>query len=320
MRYTGARATGDAGAAKYNNLLQFRIVADVSQERKEAELKAELKKRSPLVELKPLPVKKISSVLVFAGTAGTENSDSLHLVKSGFAEATDEKGAANTSFWYDRIITIRLTNFDAQLVASALENHQSVMSFSYALYTTFSEANQGDLTVSGSKTLKKEISDFFREDLKNRYDTSKHFSMIKADVVNLKIDPVQWPQAIQKVDINEKVPAKYPLFDVYCYDFNNELRGDLYAKKIEIKATSVNGSDVLADFTFKSNRPDIYAKSIRFGYAVRFDKPFYYKVTEINTDGEPSATEWKQKREWSEILDITSTPDKVFVKPKLTDQ
>ena len=55
-------------------------------------------------------------------------------------------------------------------------------------------------------------------------------------------------------------------------------------------------------------------------YAVKFDKPFYYRVTEINNDGEKKMTEWVQKKEWSEILDITSSPDKVIVKPKETVQ
>ena len=146
-------------------------------------------------------------------------------------------------------------------------------------------------------------------------DSALHITLIKADAIPLTIDPVQWPSAIEKIDINERVPARFALFDVYCYDFTNELRPDLFTKKIEIKATSVNGVDIITAFSFKQNKPDVYARSIRFMYAVKFDKPFYYRVTEINNEGEASTTEWIQKKEWSEILDITSSPDKVVQKP-----
>lgn len=320
MRYTGTKATGDEGVVKYHNLCQFRIAVDISQEQNVAVLRNKLRSVFPSAELKTLPVTKFSSLLVFAGTEVATKSDSIHMVKTGYSEATDEKGTGNNSYWNERIITIRLNNTDAQLVESALRNHQSVLSFSYAIYTHFSETDPHDLVVSGMRSIRKEIGDFFENETKDKKDSVLHLKMIKADAIELKIDPDQWPQAIQKYDINEKVPAKYPLFDVYCYDFNNELRPDLFMKKIEIKATSVNGSDVITDFSFKSNRPDIYAKGIRFAYAVRFDKPFYYKVTEVNTDGEASVTDWVQKRVWSEILDITSPPDKIVLKSNMAEQ
>ena len=316
MRYTGTKATGDEGVARYNNLLQFRIILDMSQQNKIAELKSELMKISPSAELRSLPTRKFSSVLVFAATGSPEGKDSLHHIKSGYTEATDEKGSGNSSFWNERIVTLRLNNYDAQLVESALKNNQSIMSFSYAIYTSFSEADSYMTDLTGTTSIRKEIREIFEKDIKSKKDSAMHITLVKADAIDLKIDPVQWPAAIQKVDINEKVPAKYPLFDVYCYDFNNELRPDLFTKKIEIRATSVNGSDVLTDFSFKAGRPEVYAKSIRFAYAVRFDKPFYYRVSEITQEGESTTTEWKEKKEWNELLDITSTPEKVIYKLK----
>ncbi len=323
MRYTGTRATADAGIAKYNNLLQFRVAIDPQQQQKIADLKTALRKIVPAAELRPLPVRKFSSVLVFAGTSGTDSTsetDTARLVKTSYAEATDENAASNNSYWNDRIVTLRLNNFDAQLVESALRNHQSVMSFSYAIYTVFSEAAPDDLNVYGNRNIRKQIKDFFASEVNNQRDSALRVTMIKADAINLDMNIETWPALIQKVDINEKLPAKYPLFDVYCYDFNNELRADLFAKKIEIKATSVNGSPVTTSFSFKENQPDLYAKSIRFAYAVRFDKPFQYRITEITRDGEAVITEWKEKKEWNEILDITSAPDKVVLKPKIEDQ
>jgi hypothetical protein len=324
MRYTGTQATGDAGKIKYNNLLQFKIVADIQQQKKTEELKTELRKTDAQAELRLLPIRKFSSVLVFAGAPdGAENAgaDTARLVKTDYTEAADENASVNNSYWNERVVTLRLSNTDAQLVESAIKNMQSVMSFSYGIYTVFSDAGMEDLSVSGNKEIRKEIKDFFANEIKNSGDSALHITLVKADAIAVKIDLNKWPAAIQKVDINEKIPAKYALFDVYCYDFNNELRPDLYSKKIEIKATSVNGADIVTAFSFRQNKPDMYAKSIRFAYAVKMERPFYYRVTEINNDGETWAGEWIKKKEWNEILDITSSPDKVVPKKKEeTDQ
>jgi hypothetical protein len=318
MRYTGTRATGDDGVAKFNNILQFRVAIDPEHPKKITELRNTLKKTVPGLELRSLPVRKFSSVLVFASS--NTSADSLHLLQPSYSEASDENAASNNSFWNDRVVTLRLSNADAQLVEAALKNEQSVMSFSYAIYSSFTETDVKDLEVSGNSKLRKELQDYFSNELKNSADSSRKITMIRADAINLNVDLSAWPTLVQKVDINERMPAKFPLFDVYCYDFNNSMRPDLYAKKIEIKATSVNGNDILTAFSFKGSQPELYAKSIRFPYAVKFDRPFFYRVTEITVDGEAITTDWKEKKDWSELLDITSPPEKAIIKPKDPDQ
>jgi hypothetical protein len=319
MRYTGTRAGGDQQTIKFNNLLQFHVSVDETYANKMSALRAAVKKINAAADLRLMPVKKFSSVLVFAGTTAG-SPDSLQLIKTSYAEAVDENASVNSSYWNDRIINIRLNDNDAQIVESALRNHQSVMSFSYAMYTVFSEMDMSDVNVTGDKNMADQVRNYFADEIKNQRDSSLHITLLKADAISISPDLDKWPALIQKIDINEKMPARYALFDVYCYDFNNNLRPDLYAKKIEIKATSVNGSEITTAFSFKGSQPDIYAKSIRFPYAVKFDKPFYYRVTEINKDGDASSTEWKEKKEWSEILDITSTPDKIIIKTPDSDQ
>jgi hypothetical protein len=319
MRYNGMASTGDAGVNKYNNILQFRVTTDLQQQKKLADIKTALKKINAAADLRILPIGKFSSLLVFASSSntGTTNpGDSLNFVKTSFTEATDENAAVNNSFWTERSISIRLSNMDAQLVESALKNGQSIISFSYAFYTIFAEKSDVSITVTGSSDFKKPIYDFFQDEIRNSPDSAKHLVLIKADAIPLAVDIQKWPALVQKIDINERMPAKYPLFDVYCYDFNQELRTDLYEKIIELKVSSVSGTDISTNYTFKESRPDVYAKSIRFPYAIRFDKPFYYRVTEINHDGDKNIGEWVRKTNWSELLDITSSPDKVVLKPK----
>lgn len=318
MRYTGTKAAGDAGKIKYNNRLQFRIAISKEDQQKITLLKTELKKKYPTAELRQLPVRRFSSVLVFAGTGSTDIAeDSLHLVRAGY-EAVDESAAVNNSYWTERIITVGLSNTDAQLVVSAIKNKQSVMSFSYAIYSEFSEKNTVSIDTKGDDKLGKKLKDYFNSQM-NQSPDSGRITLIRAEAFNLLIDTATWPTVLQQIDINENLPAKYALFDVYCYDFNNALRDDLFAKKIEIRATGVSGTDITATYTFKVNQPELYSKSIHFSYAIRFDRPFYYRVTEISKDGEATSTAWNEKKEWSELLDITSSPDK-FTTKRVDDQ
>lgn len=322
MRYNGMASTGDPGVSKYHNILQFRVTTDLQQQKKLGDIKTALKKINANADLSILPVRKFSSLLVFASSsiaATTNPGDSLNMVRASFTEATDENAVDNNSFWTERTISITLNNVDAELVESALKNRQSIMSFSYAFYTVFAEKSDVSMTVTGSSGFRKPIYDFFQDEIRNRPDSAKHLVLIKADAIPLAVDIQKWPTLVQKIDINDRMPAKYPLFDVYCYDFNQELRADLIEKVIEIKVRGVGGTDIITNFTFKESRPEVYAKSIRFPYAIRFDKPFYYRVLEINQDGDKNIGEWIQKTNWSELLDITSSPDKVVLRTKVED-
>jgi hypothetical protein len=315
MRYTGTTATGDAGVAKYHNILQFRIGVETGTSARLAETRIALKRINPLAQLWMMPVRKFASILVFASSDITA-ADSASIVKTDHTEASDEKSDDNNSYWNERTVTVRLSNADAQLIEAALLKGQSAMSFAYAFYTEFTFRDEIDKQIKGDWKFVNQVNEFFKEQAGGNGDTTKIISIVKANVIPLAVDVVRWPSLVQKVDINERLPAKYPLFDVYCYDFSQSLRADLFEKKIEIKATSVSGRDIISSYSFKQGRPDTYAKTIRFPYAIRFDKPFFYRVTEINNEGEALVTEWKMKKEWSELLDITSTADKVVLKTK----
>jgi len=277
------------------------------------ELKAILKRMYPGAELRMMPVRKFSSILVFAGTEG---ADTAHLVRSGYAEPTDENSPTNNSYWNERVVSFRINNNDAQLVETALKNKQAAMSLSYAFYTNMNGKGNDDTSVYRDGRLDPDAKTYFRQLESRDKDTVSTFALIKADVLPIMVDVQRWPDAIQQTDINERIPPRYPILDVYCYDFNNELRPDLFAKKVEIKAISVNGSEISTEFYFRQHKPDQYAKSIRFGYAIRLDKPYSFRVTEINNDGEKQVGEWIVRKEWSELLDITSPPDKVVQKQK----
>jgi hypothetical protein len=313
MRFTGTNASGNNGKLKTHNILQFKIGTDSLYKKKLDALKAAMQRMYPGSQLRLLPIRKFSSLLVFANTSAGSGNDSVSTTKTnGFSEPGDENADVNNSYWNERVISFRLTDQDAMLVTDALKKHQAALSFAYAYYTVFSDTLMNQVTTNAENKIKQQINEVLKEE--NKSDSNK--TMIRADAIPIKADIIKWPSCISMIDINEKLPAKYPALTVYCLDFNNELREDLFSKKIEIKARSVNGTDIINSFTFHANKPDQFARNIKFAYAVRFDKPFYIKVTEVNNDGDAAAGEWIEKKDWTEMVDITSPVERQVRKIK----
>jgi hypothetical protein len=303
MRYTGTQVGGDRGSIKYKNILQFKMVLDDSAVQQLQEVKKELLKSTHQLFLKPMPVTSFQSLLVYTPV---NNADSaLTFFTNGYTEGT-ETANGTSSYWSERTFSIRLSDEDAQLVESALHNDQAAMSLSYAIYTTFSAKEIASFSATVNNRVQQRVRAYFDSALIDTKDSLLRNVLVRADAIPLQIDLQRWPDAIQKIDINEKLPPAYPLFDVYCYDFNNAIRPDLYAKKIEISATSVNGSAILNSSTFKQSQPGLYVQSIRFPFAVRFDKPYKFRTTEITLEGEIKSSDWVERTSWSDIIDITT--------------
>ena len=311
MRYTGTNASGDLGSKKFLNIFQFTITVDTSFHNQSKSLMKKIASLYPGTRIVQLPIQKFSSILVFAG------SDSVRTIGNGMAENTQEESIVNNSYWSERTVSFRLSDTDAQLVESALMKNQAVMSFSYAYSSIFSDSLKDQLIITSTNPdLIKEIEDKLRNEVMKE-DSALHVLMIKADAIPIKINTLNSAKHIQLIDINEKVPAKFPVLSVHCFDFSGQLRDDLYAKKIEIKATSVNGSSVEVTYTFKKSQPDQASKSIRFQYAVRFDKPYYYRLKEISEEGEVEISEWIERKTWTENINITSPPEKIVRRPQV---
>jgi hypothetical protein len=303
MRYTGTQAAGTKGRIRYNNILQFKMALEDSALQRLQTAKALLQKSVPHLFLKPMPVVKFQSLLVYAPANNADSS--LSFFTTGYTEGS-EKADGTSSYWSERTFSIRLSDEDAQLVEAALKTGQAAISVSYAFFTTFSAQGISQFSATQNNRVQKKLRAYFDSSLVSSKDSLLYNVLLKADALPIVIDLERWPGAIQKTDINEKLPPAYPLFDVYCYDFNNAIRADLFAKRIEISATSVNGSEIYHTSTFKQSHPDEYAKSIRFPYAVRFDKPYKYRITEITKEGDVESSGWIERTSWSDIIDITT--------------
>jgi hypothetical protein len=291
LRYTGTTINKDVGLDRNRNILQMRLKLINPPKDELARLKSTLRARDLFV----LPVSRLQSTIILPSLSGTDTASA----SNGYFEQIN--AAVNNSYWDERDYTLKLDNYTAQFVKAQLDSNKLLMSLAYAFFvTTPVKIDTG--RYSGYGLINSRVN--FERNSADSVTTV----IAKADALAVYIDIKQWPDIVTKVDINERLPPAYPCLDIYCFDFNNEIRKDLYAKRVEIKAKGIANDEVIYTVQFKSATPDIYAASVKFKYAVRMDLPFYFRVTEINNEGESVQKEWIKQDNWYDRIDITSLP------------
>ena len=307
-RYTGNVAYSDRGKNRFLSILRFKV----KMEQLPAEKLSRVKKAlwpTGKGHLRPVPITNIKAILVFTPVTNQEENMEPTVLTDGNlsaegAEGLNEKGV----YWKEREFSLRVDEHSTQLLSEAFERGNSLMSLSYAFFSKgVNQLNNNFITEGES-----EILDAIKEQIEQQQDTTLQQVCIKSDAFSITIDSHKWPDLVRQIDINEEVPPGYAAMEVRCYDFNNNLRPDLFAKKIEIKAKGVGRGEVIIKKTFSSKSPDIYVYSIKFLYAVRLDKPLYYRVTSISDDSAPVKTEWIEQYLWTGMIDITSTEDQII--------
>jgi hypothetical protein len=94
---------------------------------------------------------------------------------------------------------------------------------------------------------------------------------------------------------------------VYCYDFAEQVDPALFEKTLELEGEGLAGDRVITSLTFAADAPDVTARSVRFAFPVRLDRPYRQRVSEIYWSGEQRATEWSRPQAWTSVIDITAT-------------
>jgi hypothetical protein len=306
MRYTGSLATGDQGKQSFRSILEFTVQMKHLETATIDDILKTLKLKTPKAELYPIPIKRMEAGLVYAlDQAGAEKGKAT-TVSGGKFEQPDDGNP--DELWTQRMFTLSLDNTSSQLLWSTLEKGQSVMSVCYSFYTPGVVDSLPEISLTSTGTIPSELKDELNQYVEDaKKDTIKRSVLIKASATSLTVDIKQAADRIKKIDINEnRIPPDYAVLDIRCYDFNNALRPDLYAKRLEVIAVGMDGKDVKQNVTFYSSAPDIYYSGLRFKYAVKMDKPFKYRVVEIKNDTAPLYGKWIEQRSWSKLMDITT--------------
>lgn len=307
-RYTGTRAAGDQGTFLTRSILTFRVRLDsptfdlLAAAKKEIEASGQRR-----VDLRPMPILRTESVLVYAAlNPETGEIEESTLLPGGSLEKSTGTETSGT-YWRQRVLALRLGDQDAQLLLHALEAGQVAMSLGWALLANAISSSEEFSELSGSPELVAAMRE--RLDLENPDAEAPRPVVVRAGATAVELDTAKWPHLLRKIDLNSEVPPGYAALQIYCYDFRNTLTTDTFEKRIDLLAQSVAGPSVGLSVIFNSDAPDLYSHTARFSVAVRLDQPFKYRVREIALDGqERLVTDWTESHSWADILDITRRP------------
>lgn len=308
IRYTGTALTSNQGTKRFNNIAQFKIVMKNMDTKILESVQARLSKKSKITLL-PLKIKRIETQLIYTEINPEGLKQNNKNLESGIFETTQDKSPNENTYWTERYYTIRLSNESAQLLEKTLEKGQTIIGFNYVFMTEGVSKKQREVNIQTNRPEHEQVQ-AIKEQIKADTLIAKLDNYpIFSDAFQVLIDTKKYSDLIQKIDLNaERLPADYAALEVRCYDFNNSIRKDLDAKRIEIEAEGINRSALVSQrFTFSNLHSDIYVKNIKFPYIVRTDRPFRYRLVEIlKTGGQPKVSAWIEQKNWDVLLDITS--------------
>jgi hypothetical protein len=309
-RYTGTAATGDRGVTVFRSVLSFRVLLSGPMPRELAAANDALARAvgPAAVELRPLPIRRLDAAVLFAPAGGTGQSKPPQVLPPGHFEETGEHAEG---YWRERSYAVGMDPDTAQLFSEALDRGQVALSVAYAFYADGIGPDHPVEELKGSPELVAELRKQMggRDPGAEKSDTEGGPHLVRAGAIGITADGRRRRDLVRHIDINETAPPGYAAVEVYCYDFNNDLRPDLYEKQVEIEARAVGGAPVTLLAAFRRDRPDLYARTGSFSVAVRLDLPYRYRLIEIALDGHTAVGPWQKGQSWNGILDVTTRPE-----------
>ena len=347
LRYTGTALTGDQGESESHSTLTVRLRQDAPTPVEERFVKRALRDFANLgrVELRPLPIVAFEAILVYTPIGdAAQGSGELSALEDGHFEAEDGEAAQSSTrgYWRERTFTVPMNQATSSLLWQLFQRGEVAISLSYAFFSRgvdSAELVQADVQASEREAERQLLASLeqagvplaaqpergvaakllerLRAERRGEEPPApdsepaappERTRMVHAGATALRVDARRWPDLFQRIDYNEQLPPAYAFVKIYCYDFANALRPDLFYKKVEIEAAGVGGRMIGISTKFLFSQPELYARTVRFPFAVEIDRPYRYRVVTATRSGETREGPWIERDAWGAILDVTSAP------------
>ena len=306
MRYTGTRTTGDQLSSASRSLLTFGVVmAPFSTADQNAAISA-LRKQTGQnrVQLRPLPIRRVETALLVSSASEPSAKPPKALTGGSLQERGQDPTAPSSGYWTRRDYTLNLDDDSSQLLWSLFEKGQLALSLGYAFIADGISGDDMPLEeLTGTPSVVEALRGLLKRDATGTPQPSG--TLVKAGALAITVDAARWPDLFMKRDINESLPAHYPLLDVYCYDFRDNLAPGVYEKNVILEAEGAGGGSVRVTIPFSSLSPETVARTVTFDRAVRLDQPYRYQVDVVFEDGREDRSDWLRRESWFQILDVT---------------
>ncbi len=308
MRYTGSALSRDRGTVLHRSLLTMRVQIPQPTPNQLARAARALGTGGRAAELRPLSIRRLEAALVYTTIGGSSDTTSREIPGARFQGSRDAEGPAGEAYWNERMFTVAVDSLTAQVLRSTLESGQLSMSLGYAFVADGKVAAEPWGDIEGpravSEALERQLSATAASDSTPRDSVLRR--VVAAGAIPIRVDARRWPDLLRRVDVDADAPAGFAALEVYCYDFRDNRRPDLYEKHVEVEAESVGGPPVRLQVVFARAHPDVYSASLRFPVAVKLDRPYRYRVSDLRPDGSSTPGNWRVGRDWVALLDLTT--------------
>ena len=208
-RYTGSVVTRDQGTSVIRSIFTVRVVMSGPTPAQLTAVRQSLAGAAgSAVELRPLPIRRVESAIVYAGAAD-HGAPAETPLPPAHIEST-EAAPPREGYWTERVFTLGLGPEDAQLLSTALARGSVALSIGYAFLSDGIGPDQPLQQLSGSPALVDELRKAIEPpkpaadpDAAGR-DAARPV-MVRAGAVGVTADVARWPGIVTRVDINESI-------------------------------------------------------------------------------------------------------------------
>jgi hypothetical protein len=252
LRYQGSAVTGDSGTFRWHSYLDFKVGWEAQGPRIQTAQK-EIRKQNPLAQLIALPIQSSACTVVFTplegGTARTISGGTL--VEDG---KTETGGA-----FFEKTILLCPDEVSGEALWGILKSGGTPVAMNCELKAlAYDQA-----------PVKPESGGSFPEPT---------LKTVTVDGVSVSIDAAKYPYRLARTDLGASAPREYAILQVLCFDFESELRQDLFSRSAELEATSVTGKVLRRTVRFRADNAAACVATFRFDAAVSLRQPYRYRI------------------------------------------
>jgi hypothetical protein len=304
MRYTGSGMSRDRGLVLHRSLLTARVELPARSADELARCARTLGGAGRAPDLQPLPLRRIEAALVYTAIAPEDSATGV-LAGGRIQGSRESEGPPDQGYWNERVFTVGVDSLTSQVFHSTLAKGQLSLSLGFAFVADGRLAAEPWGAIDGPAS----VSDALRAAFAAAADSgaardSVLRRVVVAGAIPIRVDVRRWPDLLRRVDVGDA--SGYAALDLYCYDFRDNRRPDLYERQVEVEGESVGGRAVRLQAVFARAHPDVYSVSLRFPVAVKLDRPYRYRVTDVRSDGSSTQGSWSTGRDWVDLLDLTT--------------
>lgn len=306
MRYSGSGRSRDRGLMVHRSLLTMLVELPARSADELARCAQSLGGAGRPSELRPLPIRRIEAALVYT-SIGTKDTTTGELPGGRIQGSRNAEGPPDEGYWNERVFTVGVDSLTSQILHSTLSEGQLSLSLGFAFVADGRVAAEPWGAVDGppsvSDALRRQLSAAAMDSPASRDSIVRR--VVVAGAIPIRVDAGRWPDLLRRLDVDDA--SRFAALDVYCYDFRDNRRPDLNERQLEVEAASVGGRPVRLQAAFARAHPDVYSVSLRFPVAVKLDRPYRYRVTDVRSDGSSTQGSWISRSDWIGLLDVTTS-------------